>query len=210
MKFAIIIPYKVNRGWLDKALKTSNKQKLEEPHEILIVESQSDNTVGYNINEGFKALGEKVDFVRFLCEDDELTYTSVQDSIDYFNEHPEIDFFHSCAKTIDENGNEIGEYIPTHTPINADQLARKNYIHGGTVVYRAKCFEAHEWDVDAWTGEELEYNLRLLANGFKLGYNKCFTYRYRRHDAQKSQRLNRNLKVRVDFIKNMRAKYRSE
>jgi glycosyltransferase involved in cell wall biosynthesis len=210
MKFAVIIPFKTNRGWLECAIESVNEQLLKDDHEIIIVESQSDNTVGHNINEGFKAIGEPVDFVRFLCDDDELTITSVQDSIDYFIKHPDVDFFHSNADTINGHGGIISEHVPRYTPTTAHELASKNYLHGGTVVYRSKCFEAQPWDVDAWTGEEYEYNIRLLANGFKLGYNNAKTYRYRKHPNQKSARTNRNLTARIKYIKGIKAKYKNK
>ena len=39
---------------------------------------------------------------------------------------------------------------------------------------------------ERWTGEEYEFNMRLMAQGFKLGYVDAALYRYRRHDKQKS------------------------
>jgi hypothetical protein len=206
VKIAIIIPYNVNRGWLDCAIESIENQITS--HEIDIIESQSGLNVGHNINEGFKLVDEDTDLVKWLCEDDELPLNAVQDICDYFSKHPKVDFIHSNAYNIDGSGAIQGEHKPRYTPKTAKELAGKNYIHGGTVAYRTKCFKAEPWDEELWTGEEYEYHMRLLDKGFKLGYMDKFTYKYRRHPRQKSDRNNRNLQRRIKAIKEIKNRYK--
>lgn len=204
MKVSVIIPYKVDRGFLNQAIQSVENQNYS--GEIEIIQSQSDASVCRNINEGFKQADG--DLVRFLCDDDMLNPDSIRQSVEFFKLYPGIDFIHSNAITIDVNGKAIGDHVPYYTPSKASELSRKNYIHGGTVVYRRKCFEDQMWDEALWTGEEYEYNMRLLSKGFKLGYLNAFTYMYRKHKAQKSYRGSRNLKARIKAISEIKAMYR--
>ena len=206
MKVSIIIPYKTDRGYLSEAIKSAEFQTYD--GEIEIIESKSDHQVGYNINRGFEI--STGDIIRFLCDDDKLNPTSIADSVKFFEQNPEIDFFHANAFNMNLKGVIISTHKARHTPKTADELARKNWIHGGTVVYRRKCFEEQTWDESLWTGEEYEYNMRLLANGFKLGYLDAVNYCYRSHPTQKSGRQNRNRARRIEAIKQIKNKYRNE
>jgi len=206
MKVSVIIPYDRNRGWLEEAIESVERQTYR--GEIEIIESQGKCFVGHNINEGFKDA--EGDLVRFLCDDDMLTPTSIEDTVNYFSKNKSIDFAHSNAYGINSTGQILNESIPPKTPKTADELARRNTVHGGTVIYRRECFERCKWDPDLWTGEEYEYNMRLLSEGFNLGYFDKFTYMYRRHPNQKSARTPRNTARRKRAIDIIKRKYRNE
>ena len=60
-KVSIIIPYKDNRGWLDKAITSVENQTYSN---IELIVSQGDNGVSKNLNKGIKkATG---DYIKYL------------------------------------------------------------------------------------------------------------------------------------------------
>jgi len=204
VKVSIIIPFSTNRGWLDDAIQSIKDQDYEGDVEYIL--SQSENGVCYNINKGFEEADG--DIVRFLSEDDMLPRQSISKSVEYFKNNPDIDFIHSQSYIMNASGDVTDTFIPRYTPKTASELAQKNYIHGGTVVYRRKCWEEQLWNEELWTGEEYEYNMRLLSVGFNLGYLPEVTYKYRKHPHQKSARRNRNHSARVKAIKIIKSMYR--
>ena len=204
MKVSVIVPYTTNRGWLDEAIESIEGQDYS--GEIEYILSQSEAGVSHNINEGFKEC--TGDIIRWLSEDDKLTANSISASVKYFEANPTVDFFHSQSHIINPAGQITDTFKPRYTPFTASELAAKNYIHGGTVVYKRKCFETALYNTELWTGEEYEYNMRLLSLGFNLGYLPEVTYMYRKHEHQKSARSNRNLQRRIVAIKEIKALYR--
>lgn len=177
MKVSIIIPYKDDRGYLDKAIESIEKQSYKN-YEVIL--SQSDNKAGYNFNRGIeKATG---DLIRYLCDDDMLTENSLQHTVHRF----QGDFIHSNAFNFYENGR-IYRHVPKIKNPNLRELKKKNQFHGGTVVYHSSVFDRFGlFDEELWTGEEYDFNLKLLSQGAKVGYINAFTYFYRRHSLQKS------------------------
>ncbi len=179
---SVIIPYNIDRGYLQYALESIYNQTCN-CENIEIITSQGDGYWPINFNTGFKkSTGE---LIRFLHEDDLLTPNSIFDTINYFTNHPEIDFFHSNAINFFEDGSEELYFSPIKTPTLNDMLT-KYTIHAETVVYRRRCFNKRLFDESLWTGEEYDFNLWLLANDYKIGYLNSITCRYRRHAKQKS------------------------
>jgi len=181
VKVSIIIPYNKDRGWLRDAIESVHNQTYK--GEIELILSQSDNRVGYNINRGIeKATGE---YVKFFAEDDILTPNCIEDSVKAIKGY---DFIHGKAY----NFNLKKPYRNnTHTPSvkvpTLEDLLTVNYIHGGTLFYRRDVFERFGlFDETLWTGEEYEFNLRLLSQGAKIGYVNKILFNYRLHDLQKS------------------------
>lgn len=186
MRVGVIIPYNIDRGWLKDAIKSIDLQTYK--GEITSIVSHSDrDTVGHNINVGIDiAIKAKCDIIRYLCEDDMLTANSVRDTVDYFQDNPSIDFLHSNSINFFEGTTRRDLQTPTKNLPNINDMLVKNVIHGGTVAYRARCFDNHIFNTDLWTGEEYEFNMRLMAHGYKLGYMNELTYQYRIHPKQKS------------------------
>lgn len=175
---SVIIPYKEDRGWLDKAIESVEKQTYKD-YEIIL--SQSDNRVGYNLNRGIeKARG---GFIKYLCDDDLLTPNSLQDSLngmmgyDFIHGNA-INFFNDKRRTVQR---------PVKKYFDWRELKTRNYIHGGTLMYRAGVFEKYGlFDETLWTGEEYDFNLKIMHQGARLGYVNSTLYLYRRHEIQKS------------------------
>lgn len=180
MKVTVIIPYNVSRGYLEEAIESLENQTYDDI-EILI--EHGDCLASENFNRGLeKATGE---LVRYLCEDDLLTPNSISDTVEYFKNNPDVDFIHSNAINFFEDGKE-DIWVPTDTIPTLASMLNLYLIHGGTVVYRKRCFEKRAMDLTLWTGEEYDFNLWLLKNGYRIGYLNSFTYKYRRHTKQKS------------------------
>ena len=177
-KVSIIIPYKIDRGWLNEAIESVYNQSYR--GQIELIEIQTDKSVSFNINEGIRLA--KGEFIKYLCEDDYLPYNSIEDSV---NAMKGFDFIH---------GNAINKF-PTYEHVQKPRLNNptlkdmitNNVIHGGSLMYRADLFKRiGGFDETLDCAEEYDVNLRALSKGMKLGYCNATLYVYRRHDEQKS------------------------
>ncbi len=138
---------------------------------------------------------------------------SIEKTVEYFKTN-NVDFIHSNSINFWSNREEhwvpykhklyknISNTIPT-----LKNMVEVNRIHGGTVVYKKECFKDRLFDETLWTAEEWEFNMWLLKNNYKLGYLDAFTYRYRRHDNQKSLGKKANQVERNKVFKIIRQKY---
>lgn len=199
LKVSVIIPYNKDRGWLSEAVESVRLQTYNN-YELILMQSEA--TVGKNINDGIKTSAG--DLIRYLCEDDLLTVNSLSSSVKYFSENPDIDFIHSNSYNFIEDN--IEEFRPGTKVPTLQSLLRKNTIHCGTIIYRKKCFDKKLFDESLWTAEEYDLNLWLLKNNYKVGYLNAFTYRYRRHDSQKSintKAVDKAYQIKRDSIKTL-------
>lgn len=198
----IIIPYRVNRGYLDKAIESIHLQNY--PGVIEIIESNHDEGVSFNINRGIEmASGE---FIKYLCEDDWLPVNSIKDSVEGIQGH---DFIHGKAFGY-FNQNKIVEYEPPIKHPTLEQNSTKNVIHGGSLMYRKSVFERiGMFDESLDCAEELEMNLRCLQAGMSIGYVDSFLYYYRRHEQQKSLGKGVNQTVRAFKINQIYERFRT-
>lgn len=177
-KVSIIIPFNEDRGYLDLAIKSIQKQTYKN---IEIVYSRSDKSVGYNLNRGIEQSSGQ--YIKYLCDDDMLTENSISDSILAIRDN---DFIHGNAINFFDNGNETN-HIPNIIKPTLNDMLITNQIHGGTLMYDKNVFEKYGlFDESLWTAEEYDYNLMLLSKGATIGYCNSFLYLYRRHNLQKS------------------------
>jgi GT2 family glycosyltransferase len=199
----IIIPYRVNRGYLDKALESIHLQNY--PGVIEIIESNHDEGVSFNINRGIEmASGE---FIKYLCEDDWLPVNSIKDSVEGIQNH---DFIHGKAYGFFHQ-NKIVEYEPPIKYPTLEQNSTKNVIHGGSLMYRKSVFERiGMFDESLDCAEELEMNLRCLQAGMSIGYVDKFLYYYRRHEQQKSLGKGVNQTIRSFKINQINERFRTK
>lgn len=203
----VIIPYNIDRGWLRDAINSVKSQSY--PHIELLI-SQSKNRVGFNLNRGIeKASG---DFIKYLCDDDLLTSNSIADSIQTFDTNPSADFIHGRAINFWPDG-KTQEYTPKYKQPTAHQMLINNELHGGTLMYRREVFmKFGGFSENLWTGEEYEFNLRIMAGGVKIAYCNEILYRYRRHHLQKSLgNMSRDYQSRrKEAINEIRNRYREK
>lgn len=174
---SIIIPYNKDRGYLTHALNSIDRQGYKD---IEVIQSHSDNGVSYNLNQGIKKA--KGELITYLCDDDMLPPNAIEDTVKNFKG----DFVHGNAVNFWPDGKKQLQ-VPTKLNPTLKDMLNKNFIHGGTVTYHIDCFSDNNlFDESLTTGEEYEFNLRLLSQGYKLEYVDKLLYLYRRHEAQKS------------------------
>lgn len=177
-RVTVIIPYKEDRGWLKDAINSV-------PEGVQLILSKGDGNWPKNFNKSLpQATGE---FIKFLHEDDMLTPGSIEDSVNGIEEQG-VDFIHGNALEIWEGANRQRLYTPKILKPSFSQLLGLNVFHCPTLMYRRSIFEKlGGLDESAETDgfEELEFNLRCLKNGFKVGYIDATLAIYRRHPKQK-------------------------
>jgi glycosyltransferase involved in cell wall biosynthesis len=200
---SIIIPYRINRGYLSQAIESIHSQNY--PGAIEIIQSNHDAGVSFNINRGIeKASGE---FIKYLCEDDWLPVNSIKDSVEGIQGH---DFIHGKAYGYFHQ-RKIVPYEPPIKHPTLEQNATKNVIHGGSLMYRMSVFERLGlFDESLDCAEELEMNLRCLQAGMSIGYVDKFLYYYRRHEQQKSLGKGVNQMVRSFKINQINERFRTK
>lgn len=179
-KVSVIIPYNIDRGWLNEAIESVEKQTHKD---IELILSQSDNGVSYNINRGIeKATGE---FIKFFAEDDLLTPNCIEDSLKAIEGH---DFIHGNAFNFNKKRPSLSNtHIPRVQIPSLNDMLVNNVIHGGTLMYRKDVFERFGmFDESLWTGEEYEFNLRIISKGARINYCNKLVFHFRLHEAQKS------------------------
>lgn len=202
-KISIVIPYKEDRGYLRQAEQSIRDQQYN--GEIQVIHSQSDNGVAYNLNRGIeRATGE---YVKYLCDDDMLTPYSLLHSVSAIHG---CDFIHGCAINFWADGREQ-IYRPTNTSPSLQEMAQRNVMHGGTLMYRRDVFERiGMFDESLDCAEEYEFNMRCLQAGMKLGFANNYLYKYRRHAHQKSLGIDVDQTIRGEKIKLIQQRYISK
>jgi GT2 family glycosyltransferase len=176
MKVSIIIPYKVDRGWLKDAIESVDQNNYQ------LILSQGEGNWPTNFNKGLKeATG---DYIKYLHEDDMLSFYGIKDSVEAI-ESQKVDFIHGDVVELNNGTEKLWKpsiKIPTFK-----SLLQHNTIHSASLMYRKEIFEKiggfNESD-KCKSFEELEFNLRVLKAGFKIGYCDSVIAFYRRHPKQ--------------------------
>jgi GT2 family glycosyltransferase len=175
-KVTVIIPYKVDRGWLKDAIASI-------PEWVQLLVSQGEGNWPANFN---KVLNQVTgDYIRWLHEDDMLTPNSIEDAVRAI-EDQDVDFIHGNAIELrQDSGNTIVWRSPDKS-VTLERLLKTNPIHSATLMYRKQVFDrVGKLDETLNTAEEYEFNLRCLKAGMRLGYCDSTLAIYRRHSKQK-------------------------
>ena len=188
---SVIIPYNVDRGYLREAVGSVMLQKYRH---IELILSQSNDTVGANINNGVnKAKGE---WIKILAEDDVLPEDSLMEFSKFFDKY---DWMVSDAWNF---GNPIWETVFKGKLPTTSEMLKLNCIHGGSVIYKKSLFEdTGGYDQNLITAEEYDFHLLLLKDGYKVGYIPKITYHYRIHGKNKYIEMkNKTPEFREEYI----------
>lgn len=180
-KVTVIIPYKVDRGWLKEAINSV-------PDDVQLIVSQGNGNWPENFN---KVLGQaEGKYIKWLHEDDMLTSNCIEDSVKAIEEQ-DVDFIHGQALEIyAEPGRTPVHYIPAIEHPTVADLLKQNVFHCATLMYKREVFEkVGRLDETLNTAEEFEFNLRCLKAGLKVGYCPEILAFYRRHRLQKVRRV---------------------
>ena len=199
-KVTVIIPYKVDRGWLKEAIESV-------PSWVQLLVSQGEGDWASNFNKAYpQATG---DYIKFLHEDDMLVENGLEEAVQALEEQG-ADFIHGRAYTINEDGKIIGAFKPQKVEITYTDLQSHNYIHGGSLLFHRRIFDKLKgFDESINHSEEYEFTLRCLQAGFKLGYCSSFLYSYRQHRGQKTKKYTASVmnKMADDLVKDHKKKY---
>lgn len=189
---SIVIPYNVDRGYLQEARKSALKQNYPNCEVILY---QSKGKLGFNVNRGVERA--KGEYIKILAEDDLLFKTSIKDLVQGIGD---ADFCCADAFNQVENGN---DFIFKSKVQSLEDCLLRNSIHGGTVLYKRSLWdELGGWDEELNTGEEYDWHLKLLYTGKKLVYTPKTVTIYRIWSKGKASTLATNAD-RKNYIKYM-------
>jgi glycosyltransferase involved in cell wall biosynthesis len=184
MNVTIIIPHLSGRRetFLQQAIESVDRQTYPNI-EMLVVDS--DKSEAENIKIGFEqSCG---DIIHILHDDDWLPDDSVQLAVDFMKD---FDFIHGEAML--SNGQ---LYVPPEISIQSE--LKRTGIHNATVYYRRNMFDIpYVWEVD--------FHIRNLARGMKLGYCPYVLANYRLHEGQlglNSERKKYKQELRNQLIK---------
>ena len=196
MKVTVIIPFKTDRGWLNKAIESVNRQTY--PCELIL--SQSSGNKSVNVNKGLRrAHGE---FIKILDEDDWLPPDAIELSVKNFNGdmiHGNVHYWKAGIKTL---------YIPKIKSPTLEDLIKLNVISNPSVMYSRRLIdEIGFYDESLDTSEEYEYHLRALKAGMKIGYVNGVLANYRMHPRQKSIGAGVNRRWRKQVLNQIRNDY---
>ena len=187
MKVSIIIPYDIDRGFLNEALKSCNNQYgfyLGIDYEV--IQSQDDEPIGININRGVvKAKGE---FIKICAEDDLLLPHCLYHLYKAATINA-LDFVCADALNFDSYTGKVIQTVKSKLPVTVGELAFENTIHGGTCLYRKATMP--KWTERYETAEEYDLALRMADAGLRFGYTPHLVYKYRIWSQNKSGSANR-------------------
>jgi len=190
-KVSILLFFKEDRGWLKNARDSVYSQDYDGEIQLIQSDKVNPNHSIMNASENLNFLLSfvKGKYVKYLCEDDELTPISIRESVEAM-EKGNYDVIHgnSINRFIQADGSHRDNlYQPRITTPAIESMKRGNYVHGGTLMYRASLFdEGFRFDETLNCAEEMDLNLNLLKHGKSFGYVNKYLYIYRRHEKQKS------------------------
>lgn len=191
----VIIPYKKDRGWLQDAINSVQKN-------VQLLVSQGEGNWPANFNKVLDQATGK--YIRWLHEDDMLTENSIEEAV-FAIEDQGVDFIHGNAYELRGDKNKV--YIPRVQIPTVQDLINRNVIHSATLMYKREVFEkVGRMDESLWTAEEYEFNLRCLSAGLRIGYCNAFLAYYRRHPQQKVRTVASAVKINErEMVKKMYA-----
>ena len=202
---SIIIPYLEDRGWLNEAVRSVEKQTFRNFELIL---SKGNKHRGGNVNSGIiKSRGK---FIKLLDEDDMLMPECLELSMKVFHSWimKRVYFIHANACYFNTTTNQSYIYHPEVKLPEFNDLIRKNVICNATVMYRREMFhKIGLFDESLYRSEDFDMHLRALKHGCRIGYvNKEIVW-YRLHDKQVSVGKDVDLKKRAEIRKLIISKY---
>lgn len=183
---SVILFYKEDRGWLDKAIQSYHSQLFTGTSELII--EQGDRSTAENFNAG--VMRAKGRFIKYLCDDDELLPYCLQNLYDKAIEGFDV----VCAGAMNYN-EETGETVIYYSvvPRTIFELAEQNTIHGGSVLFsREALLKVGMFDTSLNYGEEYHCYLKMAAAGMRFATIPDVVYFYRIHNQMKS------MQARVD------------
>ena len=225
---SIIIPCIRNRGYLIEAIGSAITQMTGT--EVIVVSDGDKNTVervvreftqvkyvyqehgglSKAVNTGVKLAKGK--YIKILPDDDKLMPDCLKNLVEGL-ETAKADWIHANAWIVTQEGKKYSNdsiHIPRRTLPTLKDMLSHNHINGVSPLYKKSCWDkCGGWDESIWTGEELDWHLKLLKYGCKIAYVNKTVVMYRKHKQRKSFRKTKKyFLARVRVIKRIRRRYR--
>ena len=146
-------------------------------------------------------------FVALLDGDDMLEPDFLSSLLAVFEKSPAIGFV-TCDATYfgeDRQGELFSSYCPQDLPPSLDAVLRRRFnVFSQTVMRREAVFGIGGFDVKLKASEDLDAWIRLLENGWELGYVPRPLVRYRRHKGQTTRNVLAMLQTTLVVMQNAR------
>jgi len=166
------------KEWLEIAKQSVLNQTYRDWEHIVV----PGNNTAKNINIGIQQA--KGDYIKLLSDDDILMPNCLRDLLDGIDGY---DFVCGNAEAFGDKN-----YVFESEVRDLKGLLRFNSIHGGAVMYRKQVLiDVGGFDEGLKCAEEYDMHLKLLSEGYTLGYIDQIVYKYRVHGEQKSDYVNR-------------------
>ena len=217
---SVIIPYHQEREYLFDAIESYEAQEFTGTSELILSHNPL-FTLGQNFNAGVaKAKGK---YIKVLPDDDLLTPNCLQDLFDAALAS-DADLIFAQSLNINEGVKstvtgieDTNLWTPPDIEFTFENLLERNFIHGGTTLYRTEMFLAlRGYDESVWAAEEYEFHLKCLCNGYRVYYTPKVVFHYRMWLGSKSiqDKINGMVKLshkdkRRDLVDSFRDKYRN-
>ena len=153
---------------------------------------------------------EKYKILSIVHGDDLLDRDYVRNAIKAFNEHPEVDIFHSKVKIIGSNGGWkisfqdsvkslanvgiMGKPIKSFGDKGLVRILRNNFVFCPTMIFNVSKFDSIEFDTRWKMVGDLEFISQALLEGRSLLRLSEKNYYYRRHGDNLTAELTLNTK----------------
>ena len=193
---SVIVPYKEDRGWLNRCILSIENQSYRD---FELIEAKSDGTLPQNFNWGLRQA--KGEFIKMVQDDDWLP----PDSLRYLA-YGIVDYPWVIGNVWQECG-EPYIYKPPYTDFISN-LAHYG-IHMGSTLYRKDMLDTiGGMDETLTTGEEYDMHLKLLSLGYAPKYIDKEVYHYRMWSGGKSVIYRRKRKEwRANELAKIKARY---
>jgi len=196
---SVIVPYKEDRGHLQKCLKSIKSQSFTN---FELIKSHGPYSLPVNFNNGL--LRAKGEFIKMVQDDDWLPVDGLRHLIENIGDAPWI-----VGNVWQECGN---RYIHKPPYLDFRNQVLHYDMHMGSTLYRADVLrEIGGMDETLLTGEEYDMHLHLMKNGYNPAYIDKEVYHYRMWSGGKSVIFRRKkTEWRKNELRKIQARYLNE
>ena len=191
---SVIVPYKEDRGWLDKCLNSIHAQTYKD---FELIEAHGPGTLPQNFNNGLRQA--KGEFIKMVQDDDWLPINALS----------LLSIGIGDAPWVVGNVWQMTNHPYIHRPPYLDfrsQLAKYDMHMGSTMYRKDVLLDIGGMDETLETGEEYDMHLKLLSIGHNPAYINKEVYHYRMWSGCKSRIYRRE---RTEWRKNELAKIKA-
>ncbi|MDV6328080.1 glycosyltransferase [Idiomarina sp. Sol25] len=204
IKVSIIILAHKESDFLSKAIESALSQKFDYDYEVILAsdsepklekvakrygvkfslstKDEDNSSCSKNLNDAVSCA--RGDFVKLAAYDDFLPEDCIQNLYEIAVKENSSLVFANAFEYYSEG--KIKKYRPSEKTVTIESQAKKNIIHGGTIMFNRKDFlVAGGLNQNIIYAEEFDFYFKLLVKKLNFSYVDKFVYYYRRHEGQK-------------------------